>query len=119
MPSKDKHVTQADHDRVFWNGFDLDSTPFQDWVVTGIFYEGVHWVEAFLATSGNHSVDHKERMFVVSHNKRLAPIAVGLELLKHESENARYQCYKHTAIDIQQDLIPSIDKIRNHIQSIL
>ena len=50
MANKDEHLSQALHNRDFWSSFDLDTAAFNDWVVTGIFYEGVHWVEAYLAT---------------------------------------------------------------------
>jgi hypothetical protein len=120
MPTKDQHITQANHNRTFWWNLDLDSTQFVDWAVTGIFYEGVHWVEAFLATRSHHSDNHKRRLYAMQHNAAyLRAIMTDLEVLKHESENARYMCYKHTASDVRRDLIPIADKIKNHIQGIL
>lgn len=120
MPVKDEHIAQAQHNRTFWSGFDLDSTPFLDWVVTGIFYEGVHWVEAFLATQSHHSDDHRQRLSAMRRNAtQLGAIPTELEVLKQESENARYRCYKHTSNDIYQDLIPIADKIKTHMQGIL
>lgn len=120
MPSKDEHVAQANHNRTFWNGFDLGSTPFLDWVVTGLFYEGVHWVEAFLDTRGEHSDDHKKRLWAMRRNTAaVGSITADLETLKQESENARYRCYKHAPNDISSDLIPLVDKIRSHIQAII
>ncbi len=119
MPAKDEHTAQADHNRGFWGSFDLSSTTFLDWVVTGIFYEGAHWVEAFLETRGEHSDDHRERLRAMRRNTELAPITVDLETLKQESENARYRCYKHTPNQVKNDLIPIVDNIKNHIQGIL
>ena len=58
MPQKDEHINWAIHDRSFWTSIDLDSSPFTDWAVIGIFYESVHWVEAFLATKPHHSSSH-------------------------------------------------------------
>ena len=120
MPKKEQHLVQADHNRDFWSGYDLDSTPFLDWVVTGIFYEGVHRVEAFLDTQGEHSDDHRQRLLTMSrYPARVEPIATDLEILKHESENARYRCYKYNPENITKDLVPVIDKIKTHIQSLL
>lgn len=111
------HLAQADHNRRFWSSFDLNSTPFVDWVVAGIFYEGVHWVEAFLSTRGEHSYDHKERLAAMKRNgTEMGPITADLEILKHESENARYRCYKHKPQDISRDLIPLVDNIKKHIR---
>ena len=121
MPSKEEHINQAEHNRKFWNSYDLDSTPFLDWVVTGIFYEGIHWVEAFLATLGHNSATHQQQLRAVSQPSAapVAPISADLVALKYESENARYGCYKHSADDVRNDLIPTINKIRDHVHSIL
>lgn len=120
MPRKDQHLVQADHNRDFWYSFDFNSTPFLDWVVTGIFYEGVHRVEAFLDTRGDHSDDHKQRLLAIGrYPTEMGPIATDLEILKHESENARYRCYKYTPENITKDLVPIIDKIKTHIQGLL
>ena len=120
MAEKDHHLVQADHNRDFWNSYDFNSTPFLDWVVTGIFYEGVHRVEAFLDTQGEHSDDHRQRLISMSRfPSQLGPISTDLETLKHESENARYRCYKYTPENITKDLVPIIDKIKSHIQGLL
>lgn len=116
MPSKDEHTAQAEHNRRFWSSFNLDSTSFVDWVVVGVFYEGVHWAEAFLDTKGWHPQEHQQRRKAMRRYNETKAIAGDLELLKDESEMARYRCYKHTPDDIRQDLIPIVDKIRNDIQ---
>ena len=119
MPAKDAHIAQAEHDRSFWGSFELSSTPFLDWVITGIFYEGVHWVESFLETRGEHSDNHRQRLVAMRRNAEVRPITADLEILKQESENARYRCYQYTASDITSDLIPTVDRIKSHIQGIL
>ena len=55
MPQKDEHVDWAIHDRNFWASIDLDSSPYLDWAPTGMFYESLNWVEAFLATKGSRN----------------------------------------------------------------
>lgn len=116
MPNKHEHTTQAEHNHQFWSDYDLDSTSFVDWVVTGIFYEGVHWVEGFLSTKNEHPQRHLQRRRLMRQYNETRAIAGDLELLKVESEMARYQCYKHTADEIRQDLIPTVDKIKNDIK---
>jgi uncharacterized protein (UPF0332 family) len=120
MPTKAEHIAQARHNRSFWASFPLDSTPFPDWVVNGIFYEGVHWAEAFLSTRGEHSDTHGQRLAALQRNKtEMGQIIADLDILKQESENARYRCYRHTPTDITNDLVPVIDEIRKHTETFL
>ena len=120
MPTKVEHTTQAEHNRKFWTSYDLNTTTFLDWVISGIFYEGVHWVEAFLDTKGEHSRVHSDRLQrMIWYKSYLDPIISDFELLKQESENARYNCHQYTQTDISNDLIPIIDKIKSHIIAII
>ena len=119
MPQKDEHINWAIHDRDFWTSIDLDNTPFTDWALTGMFYEAVHWVEAFLANKGYHSGKHSER----SRNMRFykvdfKPIQADYDTIKQDSETARYECYRHTAQEARQ-LIPLVDNIKGHISQLL
>lgn len=116
MPSKDQHVNWATHNQEFWRSFDLDTSPFIDWVVTGIFYEAVHWIEAFLATNGHHSESHRQRSYAMHrHPQDLAPIQVDYDTLELDSRSARYRCRMHTSQEVRQDLVPLITNVRNHI----
>lgn len=120
MPQKDEHLNWANHDRDFWTSIDLDNSPYTDWTPTGMFYEALHWVEAFLATKGHHYREHKQRKWAMRHVYRtdLKTIEVDYSKLKQVSETARYDCYKHTANEIQQ-LIPLVDNIKGHISQLL
>jgi hypothetical protein len=118
MPTQNQHVTQAIHNHTFWTSFDTNSTAFLDWVVTGMFYEGVHWAEAVLSAYGEHPTNHKQRFAAMNrHQAEMGPIIMDLETLKTESENARYMCYKHTPGDLSNDLTPLIVGIRTYTQS--
>lgn len=119
MPKKEEHIDWARHDRNFWTSINLDSTPFTDWAVTGMFYESVHWIEAFLATKSHNSTSHAERKAsIVSHKAELRPIWKDYIQLERDSRNARYDCYKHTAEEVRQ-LIPLVDAIKGHIAQLL
>jgi len=120
MPSKDEHVIWAKHNRDFWMSFELTSTPFVDWVVTGVFYEAVHWVEAFLAVKGQHSDTHGQRSWAMRRfASELSSIQIDYDTLKLDSENARYRCYKYTSQDVEKDLIPLLEGIENYISKLL
>ncbi len=119
MPTKDEHVNWATHDRDFWTSIDLDSSPFTDWVVTGMFYESLHWVEAFLNTKGCRSGKHSKRnQNMLLYASDLGAIQTDYTKLKQDSETARYECYRHTAKEARQ-LIPLVDHIKDHISQLL
>ena len=119
MPQKDGHINWAIHDRDFWTSIDLDSTPFTDWAVSGMFCESLHWVEAFLDTKGYHSGKHRQRnrnMLLFAPD--LGAIQDDYNKLKQDSETGRYECSKHTSEEARQ-FIPLVDNIKNHISQLL
>ena len=119
MSKKEEHVSCAEHNNSFWTSIELDSSHFIDWAITGMFYESVHWVEAFLAPKGYHSGKHVERAKNMRFFKiDLKQIQNDFDKLKQDSETARYDCYKHTADEARQ-LIPLTDNIKNHISQLL
>lgn len=120
MPTKDEHVTWAAHDRAFRTSFDLSTTPFVNWVVTGIFYEAVHWVEAFLATKGYNSGSHRQRSWaMLLFVSELGPIQTDYDTLKLDSEKSRYECYEHTGQQVREELVPLLNSIKSHISALL
>ena len=120
MPKKEEHIDWAKHDRNFWTSIDLDNTPFTDWAVTGMFYESLHWVEAFLDTKGYHSGKHPERLRnMLLYDSDLGTIQADYNDLKQDSETCRYQCSDiHTAEEARQ-FIPLVDHIKDHISRLL
>lgn len=119
MPKKEEHLDWATHDRNFWTSIDLDNTPFTDWAVTGMFYESLHWVEAFLDTKGYHSGKHGHRnRNMLLYASDLGAIKADYEELKQDSETGRYDCSKHTANEVRQ-LIHLVDNIKSHISTLL
>jgi len=99
---------------------DLDTSPYTDWAPTGMFYEALHWVEAFLATKGHHYREHKQRKWAMRRVYRtdLETIEVDYSKLKQVSETARYDCYKHTTEEVRQ-LIPLVNHVKDHISQLL
>lgn len=120
MPKKDEHTDQAEHNRAFWESYNLDSTPYLDWVVIGIFYESVHWIEAYLDTKGEHSGGHPDRLRNIKRYRAdIGEIRSDYEVLRTESVNARYLCHKHNSTEISGDLIPVLDNIKSTIEKVL
>ncbi len=120
MPNKDEHMGQSEHNRAFWESYDLNSTSYLDWVVAGIFYESVHWIEAYLDTKGEHSGGHPDRLRNMKKYKSdIGTIRSDYEVLRIESENARYLCHKYNPTEISKDLIPVLDNIKNTIEKVI
>ena len=122
MPARHEHENKAQSNSQLWASFDFPTTPYRDWVVAIMFYESVHWIEAFLATKGLHSSGHPDRARTIS---RLSELRLDQDfvsdygVLRTESENARYYCYQHTTQEVTNDLIPAIWRIRAIIQRLL
>ena len=122
MPAKDDHIGQAEHNRHFWNSLDFATSSYIDWAVVGMFYEAVHWIEAYLATIGLHSRSHMQRASKISTVEVLRNdpnLVSDYGLLRTESENARYWNYKHTPDQISADLVPALTRLRNTLRTYL
>lgn len=120
MPTKDEHVNWANHDRDFWASIDMDDTSFTDWAIIGMFYESLHWIEAYLDTRGYHSSKHSDRfrnmqMFVSD----LGLIQADYDMLKQDSEACRYDCNQIYTANEARQFIPLVDNIRNHVSSLI
>ena len=122
MPTRQAHIDQAEHNHAFWSQFELDTTQFLDWVIVGMFYEAAHWIEAYLAQNNEHSSNHHERGASLASFSDLATapsLGVDYGVLRTESEAARYWGQKYTSEQIQNDLIPLADNVRQTIQTLL
>jgi hypothetical protein len=120
MPKKDEHISWATHDRNFWTSIDLDNTPFTDWAVTGMFYESLHWVEAFLATKRYHSGGHPERLRnMLRFASDLEAIQADYHTLRKDSEACRYDCSEVNTAEEARQFIPLVNSVKEHIAQLL
>lgn len=90
MPSRDDHLSQAQHNLEF--GESLDAAKYSDWVATALFYTALHYVDAFLDTKGYHPGKHDVRDGFVAKVQELRPIYDHYRALKDSSRTARYYC---------------------------
>jgi hypothetical protein len=67
------------------------------WSVTCLFYSLLHLVEAYLQELHKPSANHGERYLRIREEASLSTIQRRYLLLKHESENARYECRRFSA----------------------
>lgn len=110
-----------ERDHAFWTDLRgrLDSGAPIEWVVTGIFYEAVHLVEAALATKGIDSGTHYRQGRHVEDDPRLRPIFPDLKLLNDRSNDARYRCIRPSEQAIDESLVPALENIRRAVTVIL
>jgi len=117
MPTDSEHLHKAEHNEDFYLSFDLNTTPYLDWVVSGIFYSALHYIESYLATQGKHSQNHGNR----NENLRDDP-NLGIDIfrkfnaLKDDSENGRYFMTVFTPGEIRQHVIPNLYEIKEHLK---
>ncbi len=120
MPKKEEHLDWAIHDRNFWTSIDLDDTAFTDWAVIGMFYESLHWVEAFLDTKGYHSGGHHKRaQNMVRYDSDLGAIQADYNKLKQDSEECRYECSVILTAEEARQYIPFVDHIKDYVSQLI
>lgn len=116
MPQRRQHVSQAGRNREFSNFLQTDGTFAADWQVVALFYAALHYVDAYLATVGEHPTSHQER---INHfDANLRPISSRYQVLQAYSRRARYDCKRYGSPQIRQ-LRNHLDAIESHVRSIL
>ncbi len=114
MPTKAEHQRKAEHDERFVSSLDVATTPYLDWAITALFYSGLHYVEAYFATRGVHSADHRTRDSAVQRDVSIKQLYNDYSELKNFSINARYYMVAFTPDDVR-DLQGRLESIRRHI----
>lgn len=88
MPSKEEHLAQAHHNEQFYGSFDRRT--YKDWAVTVLFYVGLHYIDAFLATKNIHPWQHDVREGCVKKLQELRTLYHDYRFMKNHSRTARY-----------------------------
>jgi len=88
MPDKDDHLAQANHNTQFYLSFDRQN--YSDWAATVLFYAGLHYIDAFLATHQINPGSHDVRDKYVNQLRELRHISGHYFALKNSSRTARY-----------------------------
>jgi len=119
MPQKSEHLKKAQHDEQFVSSLDLQTTPYLDWIITGMFYSSLHYVEAYFATLRAHSPDHRTRDSAIRRDQNIKAVFDDYSELKNFSINARYYLHHFTPADVTQNLQQRFDHLRAHIRRFL
>ena len=78
----------------------------------------MHYVEAYLATVGQHLRSHTARDSFVGRDAQLRRIFPEYQDLKYYAYNARYEVQPFTASDVA-DAATNFAKVKSHIATIL
>jgi hypothetical protein len=89
-----------------------------DWAVIILFYSAVHQVEAYFATTGKHSKNHKHRDSGIEGDRNVRPIFKDYGFMKAYSVNARYlmPIFTSTTVD---NVKKRLDNIKAHVAPLL
>jgi len=102
MSSKLEHLSKAEHNENFYQSFDINTTPYLDWVVNGIFYSAIHYIESYLISQGKSRQTHWERTDDIRNDNNLDNIFFRkYKSLKDDSEGGRYNMQTFTPGEIQ------------------
>jgi len=117
MPSRSDHVGKARHNEQFFSSFDINTTPFLDWVVNGIFYSALHYLDSYFANKGKHPGDHQKRIRLIWAERDLGRSFFRLyRPLKDDSEEGRYNMRTFAPDEIRLYMIPLLNNIKAHLK---
>jgi hypothetical protein len=119
VPSKGEHVQKADGDANFALALPLTSQPNIDWALIALFYAAMHYIEAYMATKGQHLRSHETRDKMVARDSNLRKIFKEYADLKYYGYVARYEPYQFKATDVTSSAAPQFQTLKTHIASLL
>jgi hypothetical protein len=119
VPSKQDHIAKAEGNARFASSLTLDDPAKIDWALIATFYAAMHYVEAYLATMGQHVRSHTTRDGYIGRDANLKKIYNHYQDLKYYGYNARYEMTPFRASDVTGHATADLDAIRTHITPFL
>ena len=117
MPRQEEHIEKARYNEQFFSSFNLDTIPFLDWVVNGIFYSALHYLDSYLASKGENPGEHRERIRLIQGDPNLGQLIFYHYMsLKDDSEGGRYNMKVFLPDEITNDILPSLNSIKTHLK---
>jgi len=118
MPAKVEHLKKAEHNEAFFNSLDIDKTNYLDWVVNGIFYSAIHYIEAYFAMQDKDSESHYHRTVLIEedHNLGRRFFTDMYRELRDDCYEGRYLMRVFTAHEIKRYIIPNFENIKHYLQ---
>lgn len=119
MLSVREHIEKGKHNENFLGSFDVDKTPFLDWVVTGYFYAALHYLGAYFKTQGQQPSRHPYTDTLMLKDSNLDAIYNDYLDLKNDSEEARYGSRTFTPVYVRNFCQSKLSSIKQHLQPFL
>lgn len=97
MPSAQFHINKAKRNEKFYCSHKLETSGYNEWAITVLFYILLHYVDAVLSQDTNLSRDmqnphdHKKRKKAITLSTPLSPISIMYLNMCDRSWEARYQ----------------------------
>ena len=121
MPTQDQHLNKAQHNERFFASFDIDITPYLDWVITGIFYAGLHYIRALAAKhrlTNISSYGEMDKLFSrLSVFRNNPSIYSDYRQLKDDSRAARYEMDRLSSRDVVELRDVEFNRIKSFVLS--
>ena len=99
MPALQQHIAQGVRNEELAEAIGGLQIRFTQWEITALFYSGLHYVDAFLATQEQHPSNHQERRRLVG---QLTTLRAEYENLYGLSIKARYDMEEFTRQDVER-----------------
>ena len=120
MPTKKEHIEKARHNEQFFSSFNINTTPFLDWGVNGIFYAALHYIDSYLATNGENPGGHRERFELIQGDPNLGQlIFFHYRSLKDDCDGGRYDMKVFLPDEIRNDILPPLNSIKTHLKKFI
>jgi hypothetical protein len=119
VPTQTEHVTKGAGNAKFALSVELNSPPNIDWALVSLFYAALHYIEAYLAKSGQHLRSHETRDKAVARDANLRKVFLEYADLKYYGYVARYEPSQFKAAEFTADALPQFETLRAHITSLL
>ncbi|MGE5595758.1 MAG: hypothetical protein ACM3S1_06935 [Hyphomicrobiales bacterium] len=116
MPDRAEHLAKAVHNEKLFAA--LDSSNFNDWRVTTLFYAALHLVDAYLAPL-HHPTNHQARTKIVASDQFLRLLFVQYRELESRSREARYDCLHFTDAFVQNLWQADFEPLKKAIRAAL
>lgn len=123
MPNLAEHLEQVERNESLYK--DLcrlyTSVPqYSEWEVVALFYAALHYVDAWLASSGHiHPRNHSQRTAIVMNDSALIPISDQYGKLYRLSVLARYEMERPPLQEVRRLENNEYAAIKRHVRSLL
>jgi hypothetical protein len=117
MPSKEEHLHKASCNEEFVKDIGSARSRHLEWVVTGVFYAGLHLVDAYLAkTAAQHPATHRDRYDclerAIRQNSRIRDLFKLYRSLRDDSQDARYLPRRFSCDEVCDEVLPRFTSLK-------